>query len=122
MPTYEYLCEACRHEMEEFQSISAKPLKKCPECKKNKLKRLIGTGSGVIFKGSGFWETDYNRSKDYKSKEKSESSSSSDSSKSDKSKSDSGSKSESKKSESKSSDTSASAKSDSSKKSSDKKK
>lgn len=125
MPTYEYLCEACGHEMEEFQSISAKPLKKCPECKKNKLKRLIGTGSGVIFKGSGFWETDYNRSKDYKSKEKSESSSSSDSSKSDKSKSDSGSKAESKKSEpasnKSSSDTSKSTKSSSSSKSSNNK-
>jgi putative FmdB family regulatory protein len=59
MPTYEYRCDACGHELEEFQSMSAKPLKKCPECGKNKLKRLIGIGAGVIFKGSGFYETDY---------------------------------------------------------------
>jgi len=59
MPTYDYVCDACEHAFEEFQSISAKTLKKCPECKKPKLRRLIGTGSGVIFKGSGFYETDY---------------------------------------------------------------
>ncbi len=59
MPTYEYRCDDCGHELEEFQSMSAKPLKKCPECGKNKLKRLIGIGAGVIFKGSGFYETDY---------------------------------------------------------------
>lgn len=64
MPTYEYRCDACSHEMEEFQSITAKPLKKCPACGKSKLKRLIGIGAGVIFKGSGFYETDY-RSKGY---------------------------------------------------------
>ena len=65
MPTYEYLCDACGHEFEEFQSITAKALRKCPECKKLKLKRLIGTGAGIIFKGNGFYETDY-RSESYK--------------------------------------------------------
>ena len=59
MPTYEYICDACEHEFEEFQSITAKSLKKCPECGKNKLRRLIGTGAGIIFKGSGFYQTDY---------------------------------------------------------------
>jgi len=62
MPTYEYRCDNCGHEMEEFQSITAKSLKKCPECKKSKLKRLIGIGAAVIFKGSGFYETDYRSS------------------------------------------------------------
>ena len=65
MPTYEYACDNCGHEFEEFQSITAKPLKKCPSCGKSKLQRLIGTGAGVIFKGSGFYETDY-RSESYK--------------------------------------------------------
>jgi len=65
MPTYEYQCGHCEHELEAFQSITANPLKKCPECGKMQLKRLIGTGAGVIFKGSGFWETDY-RSDSYK--------------------------------------------------------
>lgn len=59
MPTYDYVCKACGHRFEEFQSMSADPLKKCPQCNKNKLERLIGTGAGVIFKGSGFYETDY---------------------------------------------------------------
>jgi len=65
MPTYEYLCDACGHEFEEFQSITAKALRKCPQCSKPKLKRLIGTGAGIIFKGNGFYETDY-RSDSYK--------------------------------------------------------
>lgn len=65
MPTYDYQCDACGHAFEEFQSMSAKPLKKCPACGKNKLQRLIGIGAGVIFKGSGFYETDY-RSDSYK--------------------------------------------------------
>lgn len=69
MPTYDYQCDACGHEFEQFQSITAKPLKKCPECGKPKLKRLIGTGAGVIFKGSGFYETDY-RSDSYKKAKK----------------------------------------------------
>lgn len=72
MPTYEYQCEACEHRMEEFQSMSAKPLRKCPECGKPKLKRLIGTGAGVIFKGSGFYQTDY-RSDSYKKSAEAES-------------------------------------------------
>lgn len=65
MPTYEYRCDNCGHEMEAFQSMSAKPLKKCPECGRMKLVRLIGTGAAVLFKGSGFWQTDY-RSDSYK--------------------------------------------------------
>jgi putative FmdB family regulatory protein len=65
MPTYDYACSACGHRFEEFQSMSSDPLKKCPACKKSKLERLIGTGAGVIFKGSGFYETDY-RGESYK--------------------------------------------------------
>ena len=65
MPTYEYKCANCDHLMEAFQSITANPLKKCPECGKLKLQRLLGTGAGLIFKGSGFYETDY-RSDSYK--------------------------------------------------------
>src|SRR5579862_6513406 len=66
MPTYDYVCDACDHKFEEFQSMMDKPLKKCPACKKSKLRRLLGTGSGFIFKGSGFYQTDY-RSESYKS-------------------------------------------------------
>lgn len=65
MPTYDYRCEACGHEMEAFQSITANPLRKCPSCGKMKLRRLLGTGGGIIFKGSGFYQTDY-RSDGYK--------------------------------------------------------
>ncbi len=65
MPTYEYICENCGHEFEQLQSITANPLRKCGECNKMSLKRLIGAGSGVIFKGSGFYQTDY-RSESYK--------------------------------------------------------
>jgi len=65
MPTYEYVCEGCGCKFERFQSITAKPVRTCPECGQNKAKRLIGTGGGIIFKGSGFYETDY-RSEDYK--------------------------------------------------------
>jgi len=71
MPTYDYICENCDHQFEQFQSITAKPLRQCPKCRKRKLKRLIGIGSGVIFKGSGFYQTDY-RSESYKKAEKSE--------------------------------------------------
>ena len=59
MPTYEYKCDACGHQFDQFQSIKAEPLKKCPSCGKVKLRRLIGTGAGLIFKGSGFYITDY---------------------------------------------------------------
>ena len=59
MPTYEYKCDECGNEFEEFQSITAKPIRKCPECGKNRVKRLIGRGAGLIFRGSGFYETDY---------------------------------------------------------------
>ena len=65
MPTYDYECDACGHKFELFQSISAPVEKKCPECKKNKLRRLFGTGAAVMFKGSGFYQTDY-RSDSYK--------------------------------------------------------
>jgi putative FmdB family regulatory protein len=65
MPTYEYECPDCEHAFELFQSISAKPVKVCPACKKRKVRRLIGAGAGLIFKGSGFYETDY-RSEGYK--------------------------------------------------------
>lgn len=65
MPTYEYQCRACEHRFEQFQSMKDAALKKCPECGKSALERLIGLGGGVIFKGSGFYETDY-RSDSYK--------------------------------------------------------
>ncbi len=61
MPTYQYECSACGHQMEILQSMTEKRLVKCPECGKNKLERLIGTGTGIIFKGSGFYETDYKK-------------------------------------------------------------
>jgi putative FmdB family regulatory protein len=60
MPTYDYKCTKCGHVFETFQSIKEQHLKECPECK-GQLKRLIGTGSGILFKGSGFYETDYKR-------------------------------------------------------------
>jgi putative FmdB family regulatory protein len=63
MPTYDYRCDACRHEFDAFQSISDAPLRKCPKCGKQRLRRLIGAGAGIIFKGSGFYETDYKRSR-----------------------------------------------------------
>ena len=59
MPTYEYECDACHYFFEHYQSMTDPKLKKCPKCGKNKLYRLIGTGAGVIFKGTGFYETDY---------------------------------------------------------------
>jgi putative FmdB family regulatory protein len=71
MPTYDYECKKCGHAFEEFQSITANHLRKCPVCKKNSLQRLIGAGAGVIFKGAGFYATDY-RSKEYKEKAKAE--------------------------------------------------
>ena len=76
MPTYSYRCENCNHTFDLFQRITADPEKMCPKCKEPKLKRLIGAGAGLIFKGSGFYITDY-RSKSYQEKAKSEASSSS---------------------------------------------
>jgi putative FmdB family regulatory protein len=65
MPTYDYECDACGHKFELFQSISEPVARKCPECKKLKLRRLFGTGAAIMFKGSGFYQTDY-RSESYK--------------------------------------------------------
>ncbi|TWT29859.1 FmdB family zinc ribbon protein [Blastopirellula retiformator] len=79
MPTYEYECDACQHQFEEFQNLSDDPLTKCPKCKKKKLRRLFSTGGGLIFKGSGFYITDY-RSDSYKKGASGDSSSSSSSS------------------------------------------
>jgi putative FmdB family regulatory protein len=71
MPTYEYHCDACEHNFDEFQSMSEAPLKKCPQCGKLKLRRVFGTGAAVLFKGSGFYQTDY-RNESYKSAAKAE--------------------------------------------------
>lgn len=65
MPTYEYTCKSCKHELEIFHSMKDAPKRKCPECGKNALERKIGIGAAVLFKGSGFYETDY-RSSSYK--------------------------------------------------------
>jgi putative FmdB family regulatory protein len=75
MPTYDYVCDACEHAFELFQGISAPVEKKCPKCKKPKLRRLFGTGGAIMFKGSGFYKTDY-RSEAYTKAAKSDSSSS----------------------------------------------
>jgi putative FmdB family regulatory protein len=64
MPTYDYRCNECGHTCEIFQAITDKPKRQCPVCKRRKMVRLIGSGAGIIFKGSGFYETDY-RSKTY---------------------------------------------------------
>src|SRR5579885_1166967 len=61
MPTYDYQCDGCGHEFEEWQSFKDEPLTTCPQCKKRKLRRLFGGGAAIIFKGSGFYETDYRR-------------------------------------------------------------
>jgi len=71
MPTYDYECKACHHRFEEFQGIKDGVLRKCPECSKLKLQRLIGSGGALLFKGSGFYITDY-RSKSYQDKAKSD--------------------------------------------------
>ena len=65
MPTYDYECDACGHALEIFQGINDPVKRKCPECGKNKLKRQFGTGAAIVFKGSGFYQTDY-RSEGYK--------------------------------------------------------
>ena len=74
MPTYDYECGKCGHRFEVFQSMSEEPKKRCPECR-GKVQRLIGGGAGLLFKGSGFYTTDY-RSEGYKSRAKAEKSSS----------------------------------------------
>ncbi|MBI4846261.1 MAG: zinc ribbon domain-containing protein [Candidatus Omnitrophica bacterium] len=61
MPTYDFKCSDCGHVFEVFQKMNDKPLAKCPKCKKKKARRMIGAGIGIIFKGSGFYETDYKR-------------------------------------------------------------
>jgi putative FmdB family regulatory protein len=71
MPTYDYRCDACGHRFELFQSIKADPAKTCPSCGQDAARRMIGTGGGLIFKGSGFYITDY-RSESYKTAAKSE--------------------------------------------------
>jgi putative FmdB family regulatory protein len=65
MPTYDYRCRKCEHTWELFQSIKADPIKKCPECGKAGAQRVIGAGAGILFRGSGFYQTDY-RSDGYK--------------------------------------------------------
>jgi len=75
MPTYEYVCESCGHRFDEFQSFKDEPLKLCPNCSELTLRRLFGTGAAILFKGSGFYETDY-RSDSYKKAAKAESDSS----------------------------------------------
>jgi putative FmdB family regulatory protein len=71
MPTYDYQCDGCGHEFELFQTIVDTPRRKCPECGKQKLRRMFGTGAAVMFKGSGFYQTDY-RSESYKKAAKAE--------------------------------------------------
>ena len=88
MPTYDYVCKDCDHQWELFQSMKDNPIRKCPSCGKLKAKRVIGAGAGIIFKGSGFYQTDYRSDsykKDAKADKKAQSSteSKSDSSKSD---------------------------------------
>ena len=65
MPTYDYRCKACGHELEIFHSMTDAPRRKCPDCGALKLERLIGAGGGILFKGGGFYETDY-RASSYK--------------------------------------------------------
>jgi len=74
MPTYDYICDACGHEFEAFESIRSDPQTECPECKDKKLRRKIGPGAAILFKGSGFYQTDY-RSESYKKAAKAEKSS-----------------------------------------------
>jgi putative FmdB family regulatory protein len=75
MPTYDYRCKSCSHKWEEWQSMTAQPTKKCPSCGKPKAERVIGPGAGLLFRGSGFYITDY-RSDSYKKAAKAESGSS----------------------------------------------
>jgi putative FmdB family regulatory protein len=73
MPTYDYKCDGCGHQFEEMQSFSADPLKTCPKCGNDQLRRLFGTGAAILFKGGGFYETDYKRGEGYKKAEQAES-------------------------------------------------
>ena len=82
MPTYDYQCQACNHTWELFQSMNDSPVSTCPKCKKRKAKRLLGLGAGIIFKGTGFYETDYKTKTGSEKKEVSSDSGSSSSSKS----------------------------------------
>jgi len=103
MPTYDYECKACHHRWELFQSIKAEPEKKCPKCGKRQAQRVIGPGAGIIFKGSGFYQTDYRSSAYKKAAEADKKASEGTSAKSNGEKSDSGSSKSESKSESKSS-------------------
>ena len=84
MPTYDYKCQNCDYTFEILQSMSAEHLVTCPKCNKDSLKRLIGTGSGLLFKGSGFYETDYRSGSYTKDKKKDSESKTKDSKASDK--------------------------------------
>lgn len=75
MPTYDYICDDCKHEFEAFESIKADPQATCPSCQKETLRRKIGAGAAILFKGSGFYLTDY-RSDSYKKAAKADSESS----------------------------------------------
>ena len=70
MPTYDYICNNCEKMYEYFQSMSDAPIKECPECKKNSLRRVISGGTGLIFKGSGYYLTDYKNKKTQSSEDK----------------------------------------------------
>ena len=72
MPTYDYRCDSCGHTFDAFQKMSDEALILCPECNERSLRRLIGSGAGIIFKGSGFYETDYKRAGEKKSESKPE--------------------------------------------------
>lgn len=72
MPTYQYVCKQCGHQLEELQSFKEPPLVKCPSCNHDALARVMGVGSGLIFKGSGFYLTDYVKNNDKKSSSSSE--------------------------------------------------
>jgi putative FmdB family regulatory protein len=61
MPTYEYVCEACGHEFERFQKMKEDPVSKCPECDRLEVRRRISSGGGILFKGPGFYATDYRK-------------------------------------------------------------
>lgn len=72
MPTYEYVCTSCQHEFEAFQSMKDDPLTECPSCENGTVRRKIGRGAGIIFKGGGFYETDFKDKKGTKPSENSE--------------------------------------------------